>query len=115
MKEKGRITFTFLFILLIIGAGVYFVVKTVPVYIKWTEIKGVVETNLKRSFMNYEEFEKAVIDKWKEMNLDLSEITFSRLEGDEIYLSYTKEVIYFGRWSYPFKFEFRAQFKAGEE
>ncbi len=115
MNENGKITLTFLFVLALIGAGVYMLVKTVPVYIKWTEIKGVVETNLKRAFINYEEFEKAVIDKWKEMDLDLSEITFSRLEGDEVYLSYTKEVVYFGRWTYPFRFEFRTHVKLGEE
>lgn len=115
MSEKGKITITFLFILLIIGAGVYMLVKTIPVYIRWIEIKGVVEINLKREFMSYEEFEKTVIDKWKEMDVDLSDVSFSRLEGDEIHLSYTKEVTYFGRWTYPFRFEFKTHLKIGEE
>lgn len=114
-QEKGKISLTFLILLAIIGVGIYLLVLTAPAYIRWVEIKGVVETNLKRSFTTYEEFENTVISKWKEMEVDLTRITLSHLEGDEIYLSYTHPVVYFGRYTHVFQFEMRAEVKYGEE
>lgn len=107
MENSGRITLTFLIILLLIGGLVYILVKTVPVYIRWIEVKGALEANMTRRFVSVEDFENAVRDKLNELNVNQENILFVRRGAYEYELIYTEPVTYFGRYIHIFQFSIK--------
>lgn len=107
MKNSGRITLTFLVIMLLIGSGVYALIKTVPVYIRWIEVKGAVEANMGRRFISTVDFEKGVRNKLNELNVNQKNIFFVKRGTFEYELIYTEPVTYFGKFTHVFQFSLK--------
>ncbi len=112
-KEKGAIRFGSLIYLLLAAGTVYIVIKIVPVYISYYQIKYAADVEAGRAHINNDEqIRKNLLEKARNLKINLrdEDIEIKRDEKEiTINIGYVDDVILFNRYRLDFKFSFNVK------